>query len=113
MRDIIDERNEKERISRSIVKFWNVNYVVKPPRNDADEESRRLAAEDAQMNEEAYMEEQNQFYNPTTGSYSGKYGRGEIKDEVTQGQIDKILHEKSDALRNLISHSDEESHMGQ
>ena len=34
MRDIIDKRDEQERISRSIVKFWNVNYI---PAHAADE----------------------------------------------------------------------------
>ena len=50
MRDIIDKRDEQERISRSIVKFWNVNYI---PAHAADEKmglstgEQELAREDA------------------------------------------------------------------
>ena len=27
MKDLIDERNQREKMKNSIVKFWNVNYV--------------------------------------------------------------------------------------
>ena len=33
MKDMIDKRNERERIARSIIKYWNVNYI---PRTQAD-----------------------------------------------------------------------------
>ena len=32
MKDMIDKRNERERIARSIIKYWNVNYI---PRTQA------------------------------------------------------------------------------
>jgi len=98
MRDIIDERNERERISKSIIKFWNVNYM---PRQPEPEISVPQEAE-TQLPQEAAAEETEEMYNKTTGSYSGSYGRQEVKDEVTKGQIEKILQEKSDSLRSLI-----------
>lgn len=117
MRDVIDDRNEKERISKSIVKYWNVNYVPAPPKEDeaakilerleeeaaADEAAKR--AEIESLLEEARRREAS--YNKTTGSYSGSYGAEEVGDEVTRGQIDKILHEKADAMRSLIEHAGE------
>ncbi len=97
MRDIIDERNEKERISRSIVKFWNVNYVpvIEKP---TDEPQVQEACENVVGSEELTDE----LYNETTKSYSGVYGLEVVEDEVTKGQIDKILQEKDEALRQLL-----------
>lgn len=111
MRDIIDERNEKERISKSIVKYWNVNYVVRPVEKP-DESAESIAESERDMGEvsvdvAAEETQRDEFYNATTGSYSGAYGMEMVKDEVAKGQIDKILHEKKDALRDLIAHADE------
>lgn len=110
MRDVIDERNEKERISKSIIKYWNVNYVVRPVEKpdesagSAAESEKELCAELMEViDEETQLEE---YYNAATGSYSGAYGKEIVKDEVAKGQIDKILHEKKDALRDLIEHTD-------
>lgn len=98
MKDIIDERNERERISKSIIKFWNVNYMPRQPEPEVN------APEEAetQPEQEAVVEEKEEMYNKTTGAYSGSYGKHEVKDEVTKGQIEKILQEKSDSLRSLI-----------
>lgn len=117
MKDIIDERNEKERISKSIIKYWNVNYVVnKEPEEDpdailshmldaaAEEEARKQAEIEAAVRA---AQEREEHYNVATGSYSGEYGRDGVKDEVTKGQIDKILKEKSEALRDLIESADD------
>ncbi|MDD6306293.1 MAG: hypothetical protein PUA75_05010 [Clostridiales bacterium] len=97
MKDLIDERNERERISKSIIKYWNVNYVPVQPKAET-------MPEEAPEKEILEMEEQRteEDFNETTGSYSGAYGRKEVEDEVTKGQIDKILHEKSETLRQII-----------
>lgn len=114
MKDIIDERNERERISKSIIKYWNVNYVPAP----VGEMAAQNAAEGDAAADTAMQGETNaagkstgnavsqEDYNATTGSYSGSYGKVEVADEVTRGQIDKILHEKTDAIRSLIEQSD-------
>lgn len=96
MRDIIDERNERERISKSIIKYWNVNYMPRQPEPENSE------PEETETEPEVIVEETEEMYNKTTGAYSGTYGRREVKDEVTKGQIKKILEEKSDSLRSLI-----------
>lgn len=101
MRDRIDERNEKERISRSIVKYWNVNYV--PVIEEPDEAAGEQASGSTAMDEgESVSDMTDEFYNKATKSYSGIYGLERPEDEVTQGQIDRILQEKDDALRQLL-----------
>jgi hypothetical protein len=104
MKDVIDERNERERISRSIVKFWNVNYMPAPVKEEQEDDAETDADIDA-LSEEAERAESS--YNATTGSYSGEYGQHEPTDEVTKGQIEKILHEKTDAIQELFEHKDE------
>lgn len=116
MKDVIDERDEKARIARSIIKSWNVNYVVEPQLDEEtlkiiarleQEEAEDKAAKEAEIAaamEEARLRESQ--YNATTGSYSGSYGHCEVDDEVTRGQIDKILHEKTDALRSLVERTE-------
>lgn len=117
MRDVIDERDAKERISKSIIKYWNVNYIVnQEPEEDSDGILAQLqnAAAEEEARKQAQIEEavratqeREGLYNIATGSYSGEYGKKEIKDEVTRGQIDKILQEKTEALRDLIENADE------
>lgn len=104
MKDRIDERNEREKIAKSIVKFWNVNYIPTPQY----EEPPTVPEEPVQSESMAEHElEHEGAYNITTGSYSGEYGRDEVKDEVTKGQIDKILSEKTDAIRSLFEQNGE------
>ena len=90
MKDVIDKRNEREQMGRSIIKSWNVNYVPVPPQPVKPEAK---SAESKQPTEE--------HYNETTGSYSGLYGQSEV-DEVDRKQIEAILHEKTEALRDII-----------
>ena len=67
----------------------------------------REAAEDEarkqQEIEQARLAAQANF-NETTGSFSGSYG-ADGADEVHRAQIDAILAEKDDAMRDLIEHS--------
>ena len=65
MLDRIDERDKQERMHRSIVKYWNVNYIPTPYAEPKEEQT------------------------------------GE-KEDAVKGQIDKILHEKTEAIRSLI-----------
>lgn len=108
MKDIIDERDEKERIKKSIIKYWNVNYVPKPQAQEDSLNNEGQLNADAQGADCDMAEaEVDEMYNVATGSYSGNYGKNEV-DEVTLGQIDKILQEKTEALRDLIKNVDEE-----
>lgn len=100
MKDLIDERNERERIQKSIIKYWNVNYV--PQRNEKIQSEK----EECEQEVEYIVEEEHGLYNESTHALSGAYGHGEVEDEVTKGQIDKILREKRDAIQALFDEDD-------
>ena len=93
MLDRIDERDKQERMHRSIVKYWNVNYIPTPYAEPKEE----------QTGEEAAVTGQQLSVEPEPAVSSANYGSEEVTDEVTKGQIDKILHEKTEAIRSLIS----------
>ena len=82
MKDMIDKRNERERIARSIIKYWNVNYI---PRTQADSGMQKQTAEAENA--------QDQTMDPNMQ---------EDLDEVTKDQIDKILHEKAEHIHQLF-----------
>ena len=93
MLDRIDERDKQERRHRSIVKYWNVNYIPTPYAEPKEEQTGEK--EDAVTGQQLPVE-------PELTVSSANYGNEEVTDEVTKGQIDKILHEKTEAIRSLI-----------
>lgn len=113
MKDLIEERDRKEKIQRSIIKRWNVHYMTKEEleskQGSLDEAAAifaRLQAEEREdeARKQAEIEaakRASEGYNATTNSYSGAYGQGEV-DTVTKGQIDQILAEKEVMLQNMI-----------
>lgn len=98
MRDIIDERDRKESISKSIVKFWNVNYIASP--YEKEENVTPGEETDAYGEYSGGEEWSGEDCSGNTGSYSGACGLE--KDEVEQERIDRILQEKEEALKSLI-----------
>ena len=94
MKDMIDKRNERERIARSIIKYWNVNYI---PRTQADFGMQKQTAEAENAQDQTMDPNMQEDYNKATNAYSGKYGQEKDLDEVTKDQIDKILAINSDA----------------
>ena len=129
-RDLIAEKNRKEGIKSSVIKYWNVNYFDPNDKARLEEEEKmraaqeifdrleREAAEDAAKKQaeidQAYIEAElndlvremggvqiDATYNATTGSYSGTYGQGEV-DSVTQDQVAMILNEKNAVLQDII-----------
>lgn len=103
MKDIIDKLNEQEKIKRSIIKHWNVNYI--PVRDMA---GGLMGAETAEAAGEAADEA------GRAGVAQSQDGNGEISvsrygsaadeiSDVTKGQIEKILHEKTDAIREIVT----------
>ncbi len=108
MGDTIDKRNEKERISRSIIKFWNVNYIPTPWEGKENVEEAAASEKEAEKEAPERPRELESLYNATTGSYSGTYGAAKVSDEVIKGRINRILQEKDEALRNLIEESSED-----
>lgn len=124
-RDLIAEKNKRESIKSSVIKYWNVNYFNPNDKARLEEEERacaaqeilerleREAAEDEAKKREAinqaYIEaelnalvrEVDKTYNASTGSYSGTYGQGKV-DTVTQDQVAMILNEKNETLKHII-----------
>lgn len=99
MKDMIDKRNEQERIARSIIKYWNVNYI---PRTQTDPEIQKQTAETENAQNQTVDENMQEDYNKATKAYSGKYGQEKNLDDVTKDQIDKILHEKAEHIHQLF-----------
>ena len=89
MLDRIDERDKQERMHRSIVKYRNVNYIPTPYAEPKEEQTGEK--EDAVTGQQLPVE-------PELTVSSANYGNEEVTDEV----IDKILHEKTEAIRSLI-----------
>ena len=147
MKDLIEERNKKEKIQHSIVKWWNVHYMTPEELAEAQKQeaeadtsdssqrssdrNRKKVEVEKQLSEEEEAEEiierlqreaeedearkQEEIemvrreveasYNQKTGSYSGSYG-SHGADFEHEGQINAILAEKDDALRDLIEHTE-------
>lgn len=150
MKDLIAERDKKEKMNHSIVKWWNVHYMTaeelaeeqrKEAVADGTQEALDLAAYDPvavnaaepaqelpdaaqeiidRLNREAAEDEARKQqeieearrtaeanFNETTGAYSGAYGADGINEKHRE-QIDAILAEKDEALRELIQRTGEE-----
>lgn len=126
MSDVIDERNQKEKIKRSIIKRWNIHYLSKAELEEqqrqeeiakANEILERLNAEAAedeakkQAEIEAIRKAQEEAFNQATKSHSGFYGAEEIENEETKEKINQILGEKEkdfDAtLQNILNQKPE------
>ena len=67
---------------------------------DAEKEAAENACESGAQ-QGAAGQGRDRLFNAATGSYSGTYGQGEVS-EVTRGQIDQILREKKDVIRELV-----------
>lgn len=131
MEDLIDKRNKKEKIARSIIKWWKVHYMSKAEVAAQEEEKARIAEEEQRKQEE--MDRANEIfarleaeaaadeakkqaeielakmgqlgedtYNAATKSYSGTYGQTQVEDEVTNEQIHQILEEKENRFEQQL-----------
>ena len=103
MEDAIDKRNLQEKIARTIIKRQNVHYMTLQEVQERErlEEEKRKAAEEEKIRSQRQIDLES-GYNRKTGAYSGQYGKGQVTDELTKGQIEKILGEKDEALRHLL-----------
>ena len=93
MKDRIDQINERKRISSSIIKSWNVNYVPVsniPTKDEKDEILEQLG----QMAEEKKRQEMDAVYQQVKEK--------EKEDQIRQDQIEKILHGKPDVVREVM-----------
>ncbi len=112
--DLIDKRDMRAKIARSIIKRQNVNYISQEELDrqkaareaeEAKESHERLQAEDLSYEEDLESVDLQKSYNAATKSYSGEYGKKMPEDEVTQGQIEKILAEKEQEFMKTLENS--------
>lgn len=147
MKDLIKERNEKEKMERSIIKWWNVHYMTpeelraaqqedKPSRAEksaqqggVSEETHQLRIAEAELHaaeeiiERLQREAQNVESskrreiermrqeveaNAVAVAHTDVQQTGET-DTTEDEQIQAILAEKDDALRDLIEHTGKET----
>lgn len=114
MRDDIEEKNMREKISRSIIKRQFIHYMTEEEiiqKKRAEEE--RLEWEKQKKLEEDMKRRKKELesgYNPATNSYSGNYGKNKDVDELTKSQIDKILGERNAAFMQALQ--DEKNSVG-
>ncbi len=146
MKDLIKERDEKEKMERSIIKWWNVHYMT-PEELRAAQQEHELSQADKSAQQEGVSEEAHQLRiaeaelhaaeeiierlqreaqnvenskrkeiermrqeveaNAAADAHPGTHKDGE-PDKAEDEQIQAILSEKDDALRDLIEHTEEE-----
>lgn len=125
-KDLIAERDHKSKITHSIIKCWQVNYLDRETilrleeekqKAKEDDEALKLAAEiNERLAREAAIDEaikqaeiQAAFaeadFNSTTGSYSGAYGKNISLDDDKRNQVDNILNEKDNYIKNLFENA--------
>ena len=121
-KDLVAERNQREKLKRDIIKNYNVNYIDAEALRRQEEEKKQQEAleiikrledekaeDDAKKQEEIVQAMLDQVrlkpsgidYNSATGAYSGSYGQGTVKEEH-RDQIDSILSEKEKAFRQMV-----------
>lgn len=95
MRDMIDERDYRERSSRSIVKSYNVHYMT--PEELAEQERLKNQANELQE-EPVPVEVSEETAEPETKEEEQTVS----SDPVTQEQIEKILGEREEQFQHVI-----------
>ena len=122
-RDLIAERDEKNRLDSSVVKWWRVNYIDQAKMKQLEEEGEtlRLALEiSARLEAEAAADEaikqaeidrilaeteaaDAEAFNATTGTFSGRYGKNVTLDEEGMNQVESILNQKQSDIQKIVS----------
>lgn len=105
MKDLIDERNFREKCARSIVKGYNVRYVM-PDQNEPEAAEAGAAPEgkEAAASKGVLEDESRWAHVPSAG-----YGKMTDHDPVTEEQIRKILGQQSEGTMELLAGLGEES----
>lgn len=98
MKDLIDERNFKERCARSIVKGYNARFV--PADEPAGQKSRKETA--GQEKNKPWEDEIAESERKWASKPSAGYGKKKDNDPVTEEQIQRILGEqKVDVMESI------------
>lgn len=96
MRDVIDERDFRERSSRSIVKGYNIHYMT-PEEMAAQNRKRAEEKKEAPVPKKIQQQRKREENIP-----SAQYGKNQPDDPVTQEQIAKILEERKKLHDNVF-----------
>lgn len=94
MRDMIDERDYRERSSRSIVKGYNVHYMTPEELAEQERQKNQAEPETVPMPEEEPKEEVQPQKQEEEVSKS--------QENVTQEQIAKILGEREEQYNQML-----------
>lgn len=129
MKDAIDKRNEKERIAKSIVKGWNVNYITQEEleRRRQEEERMHQTEEEREKSDEILKRLEQQAQNEKkkkadeieallaqveleSHKSSDTYGTTPM-DGVTQEKVEAILSDKDQdqAIQQIIQNTQMDS----
>lgn len=99
MKDLIDERNFKERCARSIVKGYNARYVPASEPAAQDKADGEGTAQEKNPWESEIMESEKKWAN--IPSY--EYGKKKDNDPVTEEQIRRILGDQRKDVMDTIN----------
>lgn len=99
MRDLIDERDYREKRARSIVKSYNVNYIARPEEelSAVKSKSKDAGEESSSVKLTPLQEDDRWAAVPSSG-----YGKMREDDPVTEEQIKKILGERQESLSEVL-----------
>lgn len=106
-KDLIAERDEKNRLHSSVIKWWNdINYI-NMVNKQIEAYNTAYLAQTQQQNAKAGQADSD--YNAATGSFSGAYGKNEeLLNAKEKDQVKSILAEKEDSIAAIVN----SNHMG-
>lgn len=106
MKDLIDERNFREKCARSIVKGYNVRYVMPEKMEEKTEEQEQAKQkEPKQAAAKSVLDDESRWAHiPSAG-----YGKMKESDPVTEEQIRKILGQQKEGTMELLEGLEEQN----
>jgi len=104
MRDLIDERNYRERVSNSIIKSYNVHYMSEE--EQAEEAARKLIEQMKREEEEKRRRTIEQAVEIRSRKEYTHQQDNLDDNPLTKEQIEKILGERDDRIREEFSHAE-------
>lgn len=102
--DNIDRKLEQDKLRRSVVKYWNVNYSVEQIKIGIQTPEDASKA-DAGKTKSEKKSGRDMSYNPYTNSCSGEYGKQPVEAEQAE-VIGSILDEKKFDLDKILKDTD-------
>lgn len=102
MRDLIDERDFKEKCKKSILKGYNVHYVTQEELEAAMLATNADAEDNDPKEENASLYQSNENVQEDFDSSLAEYGMTDDEDPVTKEQIEKILREREEKFMETL-----------